>query len=71
MKAYRKIDPPTAERLREIRRAMSAALRAKPQDIEAYHRLGAEHRKALHAASPVIAAMWNACLSDEMARQGE
>ncbi len=36
-----------ALRLAEIRKAMSAALHAKPQNIGEYHRLGAEHRRIL------------------------
>jgi hypothetical protein len=45
-----------AQRLSIIRKAMSAALRRK--DRAEYHRLGAEHRAILHAASPEIRAAW-------------
>lgn len=45
--------------LATIRKQMSAALRAK--HIDEYHRLGAVHRKVLHAASPAIKVAWERC----------
>lgn len=49
----------THEQLAAIRSAMLTALRA--HDHAEYHRLGAEHRRVLHAASPAIKAAWLAC----------
>jgi hypothetical protein len=44
------------EKLYEIRRQMSAALNG--QAIAEYHRLGAEHRRILHAASAETDRAW-------------
>ena len=46
----------TNERIVAIRKQMSSALKRK--DRAEYHRLGAEHRQVLHAASPATKAAW-------------
>lgn len=55
----RHIDP--NGQLSAIRKAMSAALHERPKNIAEYHRLGAEHRRILHAANPTIKAAWDDC----------
>ncbi len=45
--------------LAALRHQMSAALHRK--DVAAYHRLGAEHRRVLHAACPAVKAAWEGC----------
>lgn len=55
------LSPETLTKLSEIRKAMAAALRERPKNKTEYHRLGAEHRRILQAASPSIKAEWEAC----------
>jgi hypothetical protein len=50
-----------SEHLAAIRKAMSAAL--KRNDITEYHRLGAEHRRILHTASPETKRAWERAAS--------
>lgn len=48
----------SSEQLAAIRKDMSAALHCK--DHGEYHRLGAEHRRILHAANPEVKLAWEA-----------